>query len=151
MDKKRVVKPTEEELLKEREEIRRRVEEKKEPSKKVKITRGNLYIRATYNNTAITVTDQGGNVINWASAGSIGFKGTKKGTPFAASRVAGFILDKLEKSGPKELSIFVKGIGPGRNAVLKTIANNFAVQVLSVKDITPIPHNGPRPPKPRRV
>ncbi|MDD3735006.1 MAG: 30S ribosomal protein S11 [Candidatus Pacebacteria bacterium] len=131
--------------------MRKRVEEKKEPLKKVKITKGNLYIRSTYNNTAITVTDPKGNVINWATTGGIGFKGTKKGTPFAASKVAEFILDKLERSGPKEVSIFVKGIGPGRNAVLKTIANNSAIQVLSIKDVTPIPHNGPRPPKPRRV
>jgi small subunit ribosomal protein S11 len=111
---------------------------------------GRIYIQVSYNNTIITVTDNKGNVLTWASAGSLGFSGPKKATAFAATKVAEIIAEKLQKSGPVTVEVLIKGIGGGRDAALKTLANR-GFDILSIKDITPIPHNGPRPPKVRRV
>lgn len=114
------------------------------------IARGNAYIQATYNNTKITITDEKGDVIAWSSAGSVGFSGTKKATPFAAARVAEHLAEKMRKAGIQELMVFVKGIGSGRDSAIRALANQgFAIS--RIKDVTPIPHNGPRPRKPRRV
>ncbi|MBI2121905.1 MAG: 30S ribosomal protein S11 [Candidatus Sungbacteria bacterium] len=114
------------------------------------ILRGCAYIQATYNNTIITITDEKGGVIAWSSAGSVGFSGTKKATPFAAARVAEFLAEKMRKAGIQELMVFVKGVGSGRDSAIRALANQgFAIS--RIKDITPIPHNGPRPRKPRRV
>ncbi|MCL5012345.1 MAG: 30S ribosomal protein S11 [Patescibacteria group bacterium] len=115
-----------------------------------KIDSGFVYVNASYNNTVITVTDTAGNVIAWSSAGSLGFNGPKKATPFAASKVASTVIEKIKKSGPFSVSIIVKGIGSGRDSAIRTFATQgFAI--TSVKDATPIPHNGPRPAKVRRV
>jgi len=115
-----------------------------------KIDRGRVYVKATYNNTIITVTDDKGSVIAWASAGALGFSGPKKATPFAASRVVATLAEKLKKSGPTEISIFVNGVGGGRDSAVRSFINQ-GFNILSLTDVTPIPHNGPRPPKVRRV
>lgn len=117
---------------------------------RLRIETGRIYIQVSYNNTVMTVTDNKGNVLTWASAGSLGFSGPKKATAFAATKVAEAIAEKLQKSGPVNVEILIKGIGGGRDAALKTLANR-GFNILSLKDITPIPHNGPRPPKVRRV
>ena len=114
------------------------------------VLRGRAYIQATYNNTVITITDQTGNTLGWASAGMSGFKGPKKATPYAASIVVKSLLDKLEAYGLKEVSVYVKGIGGGREGAIRALHTN-GLSVTTINDITPIPHNGCRPPKRRRV
>lgn len=115
-----------------------------------KIENGQIFIKATYNNTLITVTDEIGNVIAWASAGSLGFNGPKKATPFAASKVIAALAEKLKKSGPTNVRIMVNGVGGGRDSAIRSLASQ-GFNILSIKDITPIPFNGPRRPKVRRV
>lgn len=115
-----------------------------------KFMRGRAYILATYNNTQITVTDENGNVAAWSSAGSLGFSGAKKATPYAASRVAETVVEKVRKSGIQEVHVFVSGVGSGRDSAVRALANH-GLNIMSVKDTTPLPHNGPRPKKPRRV
>lgn len=114
------------------------------------VAHGHAYVQATFNNTIVSVSDQNGDVIGWASAGGSGFKGPKKATPYAAGIVVKKILDGIKDVGLKEVNVFVKGIGGGREAAIRAFNAN-GVQVLSVKDLTPIPHNGCRPPKRRRV
>jgi len=115
-----------------------------------KVENGTVYVNASYNNTVITVTDAGGNVLAWSSAGALGFTGPKKATPFAAAKVAAAVIEKIKKSGPFNISIVVKGIGGGRDSAVRTFSGQ-GFNVLSVRDATPIPHNGPRPPKVRRI
>jgi small subunit ribosomal protein S11 len=150
MGKKRVVKPTEEALLKEREKIEEKVTKEEKVTSKKKIDKGRVYIKSSYNNTMITLTDAKGNVIFWTSAGRLGFKGAKKGTPFAATKVAEAINQVINKIGIAKLEIFIKGIGQGRESALRSLAHR-GVNIVRIKDVTPIPHNGPRPPKARRV
>jgi small subunit ribosomal protein S11 len=123
-------------------------------SKRKKVKRqvpvGRAYIQATYNNTIVSVTDPNGNVIGWSSAGKMGFRGPKKSTPYAASVIVKDIAERLQETGMKEVSVFVKGIGSGRESAVRALNAN-GINVLSIKDVTPIPHNGCRPPKPRRV
>ncbi len=114
------------------------------------VPRGNAYISATYNNTIVTIADPNGNVLGWASAGMVGFKGPKKATPYAASMVVKQVADKIADYGVKEVSVFVKGIGGGREGAIRGLHTN-GFNVVSVNDTTPIPHNGCRPPKRRRV
>ncbi|MGD1003568.1 MAG: 30S ribosomal protein S11 [Minisyncoccia bacterium] len=114
------------------------------------VQEGKVYVNATYNNTVVTVTDTAGNVLAWASAGSLGFSGPKKATPFASSKVIAAITEKIQASGPKDISVIVKGIGSGRDSAIRSLINN-GFNILSIKDATPIPHNGPRPAKTRRV
>ena len=127
------------------------IQAKKTPSRKKKfVTHGRAYIQATYNNTIVTVTDQVGNVLAWASAGTSGFKGPKKATPYAAGIIVRNVANRVRDYGLRTIDVFVKGVGSGREAAIRAInANGFNIQ--SIKDITPIPHNGPRPPKVRRV
>jgi len=149
MGKKRVIQKSEEELLEEREKVEAKVKKEiKKPSKK--IGEGRVYIMSSYNNTIITITDSQGNVLAWTSAGNIGFKGTKKGTPFAASKVAEAAGQVLKKLGIEKIAIFVKGVGSGRESAIRSLAAR-ELEIISIKDITPIPHNGCRPPKVRRV
>lgn len=150
MGKKRIVKKTEKELLEEKEKVDKKL--KKDISLKPleRVGRGRIYISSTYNNTIITLTDQLGNVLLWRSAGNIGFKGTKKGTSYAASRVAQAIAEICNKLKIKEIDVFVKGIGGGRETALRTLSNQ-GLEIESIRDVTPIPHNGCRPRKPRRV
>lgn len=117
---------------------------------KRKIERGRIYINASYNNTVVTATDDRGNVIAWASAGSLGFAGPKKATPFASSKVVAAITEKLKAHIPAEVEIIVKGIGGGRDSAVRSIINQ-GFNVVLIKDVTPIPHNGPRRRKVRRV
>ncbi len=122
--------------------------------KKKKVTKqvphGRAYIQATFNNTIVSVTDQNGDVLGWASAGMVGFKGPKKATPYAAQQVVKKIADAIVDYGMKEVSVFVKGIGGGREGAIRAFNINN-MNVLSVKDVTPIPHNGCRAPGRRRV
>lgn len=119
-------------------------------SAKKRITKGKVYIQATYNNTIITICDEGGNVLAWASSGNLGFKGPRKATPFAASKVAESVVEKVKKFGMEEAVIFVNGIGSGRESAVRSIANR-GLNITFIKDTTPTPHNGCRPKKVRRV
>lgn len=114
------------------------------------VSQGCAYIQATFNNTIVTLTDLNGNTIAWSSAGHCGFKGPKKSTPYAASVIVKDVTEQSKESGLKEVTVYVKGIGSGRDSAVRALnANGFSV--LSIKDVTPLPHNGCRPPKPRRV
>ncbi len=150
MGKKRIIVKTEKELLEEREKIDATV--KKEIKTKIpqKIKEGKIYISSSYNNTIIALSDPLGNILTWASAGSIGFKGTKKATPFAASKVAEILAQAVKKLGIEKIQILVKGIGSGRDSAIRSLAAR-GLDIISIKDVTPIPHNGCRPPKARRV
>jgi len=156
MGKKKVIKKTKEELLKEAED--REAVEKKASTvgpKGGKAKVGNLshafvYIQSSYNNTIVTLTDPQGNIIAWSSAGAVGFKGPKKATPFAASRVIETLIEKVKKFGVREVSVFVKGVGSGRDAAIRALVNH-GLEISIIKDMTPVPHNGCRPRKPRRV
>lgn len=151
MGKKRIIKQTEEELLKEQEKVEAAVrKEAKIEAPSGKIREGRVYISSSYNNTIITLTDSEGSVLAWASAGSIGFKGTKKATPFAASKVAEAISQTIQKLGIQKLAILVKGIGGGRESAIRSLAAK-RFEIVSIADVTPVPHDGPRPPKVRRV
>ena len=118
---------------------------------KKNIARGVVYIAATYNNTVVTVTDEAGNVIAWSSAGSLGFKGSKKSTPYAAQQAVEDAMAKAMEHGIKEVGIKVQGPGSGRETAVKSVGSIEGIKVLWFKDITPLPHNGCRPPKRRRV
>jgi len=108
------------------------------------------HIQATFNNTIVTVTDQNGNVITWGSTGTAGFKGSKKSTPYAAQLAAQQTAKQAMDHGVREVDVFVKGPGPGREAAIRALAA-AGLKVRSISDVTPIPHNGCRPPKKRRV
>jgi small subunit ribosomal protein S11 len=114
------------------------------------VPRGHAYIQATYNNTIITITDPNGAVLGWSSSGSTGFKGPKKATPYAASVVVKDLMNKVMDYGVKEVNVFIKGIGGGRESAIRALHSN-GLNVLQITDLTPIPHNGCRPPKRRRV
>jgi small subunit ribosomal protein S11 len=118
---------------------------------KKNIARGVVYVTATFNNTVITVTDEIGNVICWASAGALGFKGSKKSTPYAAQQAVEDAMAKAKEHGLKEFGIKVQGPGSGRETAVKSLGSMEGMRVLWFKDVTPLPHNGCRPPKKRRV
>ncbi|MFA6271518.1 MAG: 30S ribosomal protein S11 [Patescibacteria group bacterium] len=114
------------------------------------LTTGKVHIQATYNNTIITLTDPNGAVIAWASSGLSGFKGPKKATPYAAGVIVRSLLEKVADCGLREVDVYVKGVGNGREAAIRALSAQ-GISILSIKDVTPIPHNGPRSRKPRRV
>lgn len=114
------------------------------------LERANVYIRSSYNNVMITVADEDGNVLSWATSGAAGFRGPRKATPYAASRVTELVFDKLEKVEMKEVHILVRGIGAGRDAAIRALMGR-GLNITAIHDVTPIPHNGCRPKKPRRV
>ena len=120
--------------------------------KKIKknITNGIAYVNATFNNTIVTITDNSGNVIAWSSAGSKGFKGSRKSTPYAAQIAADHVATKAQEHGLKILTVKLKGPGAGRETALRALQSR-GFKILSIKDTTPMPHNGSRPPKKRRV
>ena len=118
---------------------------------KKNIAKGIIYISATFNNTVVTVTDEMGNVIAWSSAGSLGFKGSKKSTPYAAQQAVEDALTKAKEHGLKEIGLKVQGPGSGRETAVKSAGTTEGIKVSFLKDITPLPHNGCRPPKRRRV
>ena len=114
------------------------------------ITSGVAHVNATYNNTMVTITDVQGNAISWSSAGSQGFKGSRKSTPYAAQMASEEAARKAQEHGVKTLEVFVKGPGSGRESALRALSTS-GFTITSIKDVTPIPHNGCRPPKRRRV
>jgi small subunit ribosomal protein S11 len=117
---------------------------------KKKIVAGTLHIEATFNNTKVTLSDKNGNALFSTSAGTLGFKGAKKGTPFAASKAGSIIGEKAKALGIKEVDVKVKGVGSGREPTIRSFMS-FDIDISSIQDITPVPHNGPKPKKPRRV
>jgi small subunit ribosomal protein S11 len=151
MGKKRIIKKTEEEVLKEREKIETALKKEvkiKPVSEKIK--EGKVYISSSYNNTVITLTNLEGKVLAWKSAGAIGFRGTKKATSFAASRVGEAMANVSHKLGIKKIHVFVRGIGSGRESAVRSLSTH-GLDIISIKDVTPIPHNGCRTKKVRRV
>jgi small subunit ribosomal protein S11 len=119
-------------------------------STKRKLDAGILFVEATYNNTKVSLSDPKGNIVTWSSAGSLGFAGAKKGTPFAAAKVGEIVGDRAGTMGMKEVSVVVSGVGAGRESSIRAFATK-GIHISSIKDATPVPHNGPRPPKARRV
>ena len=126
--------------------------EVKKKVKKLKrqILKGRATVKCTYNNTIVSIADINGAILGWASSGMMGFKGAKKATPYAATQVVANVSEKVKKYGLQELEVFVKGVGSGREASIRALSNN-GFELLAIKDITPIPHNGCRPKKPRRI
>ena len=118
---------------------------------KKNIARGIVCIAASFNNTNVTITDEMGNVLCWATAGGLGFKGSKKSTPYAAQQAVESAMEKAKEHGIKEVGIKVQGPGSGRETAVKSVGAVEGIKVLWLKDITPLPHNGCRPPKRRRV
>ena len=114
------------------------------------VTFAKVFIQSSFNNTIVTITDERGDTIAWASAGSSGFKGTRKGTPFAAQMTSNKVGRRAVELGVKQVAVFISGPGPGRETAIRALQTS-GLHILSIKDVTPLPHNGCRPPKPRRV
>lgn len=127
---------------------KKRTKTKKRERKSIPAGRG--YIQSTFNNTVITLTDPQGNVIAWASSGTAGFKGSRKGTPYAAQLAARDAARRAMEHGLRQIEVYVKGPGSGREAAIRSLQSS-GLYVVSIRDVTPIPHNGCRPPKRRRV
>ena len=125
---------------------------KNAPKKRIRkgVTRGIAFIKATFNNTMVTITDTNGETLSWASAGTVGFKGARKSTPFAAGRAAEKAAAEARKHGMVEIEVKVKGPGAGREQAILNL-QNAGLKVMGIEDVTPLPHNGCRPPKKRRV
>lgn len=126
--------------------------EAKKKKKKLKrqISKGQAHIKCTYNNTMVMISDANGGMLAWSSSGLLGFKGAKKATPYAATQVVHDVSEKVKKYGVRELEVFVRGVGSGRESSIRSLANK-GFELTAIKDVTPIPHNGCRPKKPRRV
>lgn len=127
------------------------------PSKKTKkkgtrrVPEVSMHIQSTYNNTIVSATDPAGNVLAWSSAGRIGYKGAKKATPYAAQEVVRDVVRRLEPFQAKDIRVEIRGIGSARESAIRALASQGGLVVTSIRDVTPVPHNGCRPPKPRRV
>jgi small subunit ribosomal protein S11 len=134
----------------EKEVVKAAVPAKRKKGAKVKITRGDVYVQSTYNNTIVSITDPNGDVIAWGSAGLVGFKGSKKSTPYAAQRTMEDLLQRVKDRGLAEVDVYVTGIGSGRESAVRALQGS-GLNVLSIKDTTPTPHGGVRPKKVRRV
>lgn len=126
------------------------VASKKKKRRKKQVSKGRVYVQATYNNTIVTFTDQHGNALAQSSAGACGFKGPKKSTPYAAGVIVKTVAEKVRDMGLKDVEVFIKGIGSGREGAVRAL-NAQGFNMTTIRDITPIPHNGPRAKKPRRV
>ena len=151
MGKKHVIETNQEELIKNQEKIDKSVgKEVKVKSSTAGVQEGKVYVSSSYNNTIVTLTNLRGNVLAWKSAGSVGFKGAKKATSFAAARVAEAIANICKKIGIEKIEVLIKGIGAGRESAVRTLVAQ-GLNVVSIKDVTPIPHNGCRQRKTRRV
>lgn len=149
MGKKRINAPIQADLIKEKEKAEAEV--KKEIKEAFKIVKeGRIYISCSYNNTILSITDSQGHILGWVSSGLIGFKGAKKATPFAASKVAEMAFQIANKFGIEKVEVLVKGIGSGRESAIRSLSAR-GLDIVSIKDVTPIPHNGCRPRKVRRV
>lgn len=142
MGKKRIVKKGS------NDEMAKRASGRKLPRKK--LDKGILHVQSTYNNTKVSLTDTKGNLIISSSSGALGFKGAKKGTPFAAAKIGETLLEKAEQMNVKEIDVIIKGVGSGREAAVRSFVSK-GIQINSIKDRTPVPHNGPTIRKPRRV
>jgi len=151
MGKKHIIETNQEELIKEGEKVDAAVNKattaKTTPAG---VREGKVFVSSSYNNTLVTLTNQRGQVLAWKSAGSVGFKGAKKATSFAASRVAEAIANICKKLGIEKIEVLIKGIGAGRESAVRTLVAQ-GLNVSSIRDVTPIPHNGCRPKKVRRV
>lgn len=143
MGKKRIVKPEGEKKEGDKAPVA-------QTSSKKKVEAGILYVQSTFNNTLLLLTNTKGDALAWSSSGSLGFKGAKKGTPFAAAKVGETLALKAATMGMKEVSVVVRGVGSGRESSIRGFISK-GINLVGVKDTTPVPHNGPRPPKPRRV
>ena len=117
---------------------------------KTRLDSGILYVQSTYNNTLCLVTDTKGNAVAASSAGALGFRGAKKGTPFAAAKVGEVLADKVKAMGLKEVAVIIKGVGSGRESAVRSFITK-GINVTGLKDVTPVPHNGPKKPRPRHV
>lgn len=131
-------------------DVAAKIKSSKKKKTKNKVTKGKIYINSTYNNTIVSLTDMAGNVILWGSAGKIGFKGSKKSTPYAGQKTMEDVLAKLKERGLLEVDVLIKGIGSGRESAVRALQGS-GLNILTIKDQTPIPHGGIRPKKPRRV
>ena len=123
---------------------------KKKKKGKINLKKGIIFVNSTYNNILISITDAAGNVLAWSSSGKVGFKGPKKATPYAAGIVAKDLFGFIKDSGLQQVDIAIKGVGIGRESAVRALAAS-GVQIQEIRDVTPVPHNGPRPKKPRRV
>jgi len=149
-DKKTEITEVKKEERKTGEEKEKPVVKKKKKKIRRQVLKGQAHIQCTYNNTIITFSDLAGKVLAWSSAGSLGFKGAKKATPYAATQIVNAAAEKVAKFGLREVEVYVRGVGSGREASIRALVNND-FEITLIKDITPIPHNGCRPRKPRRV
>ncbi len=127
-----------------------KAEAKPKASSKKRVDSGILYVQSTYNNTIVLFTDKKGNAVMQSSAGALGFRGAKKGTPFAAAKVGEVLAEKAAALGVKEVDVVVKGVGSGRESAIRGFISK-GINITNIKDETPVPHNGPKPKKPRRV
>lgn len=148
MGKKRIVK-TEETAKPEKTETGEVKTEAVRKTKGKRFESGVLYVESTYNNTKLTLTDDKGNTLAWATSGGLGFKGAKKGTPFAAAKVGETLALKAQSLGLKDVRVIIKGVGSGRESSVRGFISK-GIGIISISDMTPVPHNGPKPPKPRR-
>ncbi|MCR4306778.1 MAG: 30S ribosomal protein S11 [Candidatus Yonathbacteria bacterium] len=119
-------------------------------SSKKKVVAGTLHVQATYNNTKVLLSDKNGNALAWSSSGALGFKGAKKGTPFAAAKIGELIGEKAAMMGVQEVNVIVRGVGSGRESAVRAFSSK-GIDISAIVDKTPVPHNGPKPKKPRRV
>jgi small subunit ribosomal protein S11 len=150
MGKKQITEENQEDAIKENKAVEAAVSKETKVKVSQRFYEGKVYVSSSYNNTIITLTSMQGQVLGWKSAGSVGFKGAKKATSFAASRVAESIANICKKIGVEKVSVLISGIGSGRESSVRTLVNQ-GINVVSIKDITPVPHNGCRPRKVRRV
>lgn len=150
MGKKHIIEQSQEDSIKEKEKVESTLKKEVKVKASQRVTEGRVYVSSSYNNTIVTLTDSRGQVLAVKSAGSVGFKGAKKATSFAASRVAEAIALVSKKLGIEKLEVMIRGIGAGRESAVRTLVNQ-GLNIVSIKDVTPIPHNGVRPKKIRRV
>ena len=150
MGKKHVTEQNQEEVIKESEKVDQAMKKDVKVKASNRVLEGRVYVSSSYNNTIVTLTDGKGNVLASKSAGAVGFKGTKKSTSFAASRVAEAIANVCKKLAMEKIEVYIKGVGAGRESALRTLVGQ-GLNVVSIKDVTPIPHNGVKPKKVRRI
>jgi small subunit ribosomal protein S11 len=150
MGKKHIIETNQEEAIKEGAKVEAAVNKDTKVKTTALVREGKVFVSSSYNNTLVTLTNQRGQVLAWKSAGSVGFKGAKKATSFAASKVAEAVANICKKMGIEKVEVFVKGIGSGRESAVRTLVGQ-GLNISSIKDTTPVPHNGCRPKKVRRV
>lgn len=131
-------------------ELSEAVLKRKKKKLKKQVSKGQAHIKCTYNNTLVMISDMSGGMLAWSSSGLLGFRGAKKATPYAATQVVADVAEKVKKYGVRELEVFIKGVGSGRESSIRSLANK-GFELVAIKDVTPIPHNGCRARKPRRV